>query len=47
VAIFDDQSMETEARMMNILLTLFVVVIFSVGSWVFNNDAKVRPPRER
>ncbi len=41
VAIFDDQTKETEVRIMNILLTLFVVVIFSVGSWIFNNDAKV------
>ena len=40
VAIFDDQAMETEVRLMNILLTLFVVVIFSAGSWIFNNDAK-------
>jgi hypothetical protein len=46
VAIFDDQPMETEVRLMNILLTLFVVVIFSAGSWIFNNDAKnmiIRP----
>ena len=41
VAIFDDQGVETEARIMNILLTLFVVLIFSAGSWIFNNDAKV------
>ncbi|GMH86494.1 hypothetical protein TL16_g10564 [Triparma laevis f. inornata] len=46
VAIFDDQEMETEVRIMNILLTLFVVIIFSLGSWIFNNDAKtmiIRP----
>ena len=46
VAIFDDQDVETQVRIMNILLTLFVVAIFSVGSWVFNNDAKkmiIRP----
>lgn len=41
VAIFDDQEVETEVRIMNILLTVFVVAIFSAGSWVFNNDAKV------
>lgn len=39
-AIFDDQDIETEIRVMNIILTIFVVFIFGIGSWVFNNDAK-------
>ncbi|GMH99670.1 hypothetical protein TrVE_jg337 [Triparma verrucosa] len=46
IAIFDDQEVETQVRIMNILLTLFVVMIFSAGSWIFNNDAKtmiIRP----
>jgi regulator of G-protein signaling len=40
-AVFDYQQDETTARTMNILLTLFVVLIFVVGSVVFTNDAKV------